>query len=465
MKKLVNILMLLLCVCIVSCDDDSDNAASGVAITGRDVDVTAAGGTLTVTLSEEGDKVLSDQGWCVASISGKTVTLNVEVNKGLEGRTALITVIKGTESVAFPITQPGNRIPIAETDIVTFDAHGGTQEISVESALALEAFVPANVSWLSARVDKDKLIFTAQQNYTLDNLSTNVKLKSGDLETEITVTQSGIVLIPEKTDIVMYNAGDELTIKIESTLAFTAVSDKTWLTVTKDETSITLKAGDNSGEPARTAVVTLTSETLTTTIDVTQRPPIYSDYIGNWALTGYDNGTAFTYNLSIAQATAGTTYKVTSWGKSVVAVNPEFAIRANFDANSGLIYITSQENIGVFTDADGSEYNIMFYGRIEMGGKVYYVGGSGYICYIGQLQADGSVQWMNGQVDIGQGPMPVVGANYFGEAPDGMYTFKGDDPFMRMPVMTKSTARAMRSMMRTGNSTATRIETSKLVSK
>ena len=124
------------------------------------------------------------------------VKATLEANTTLEGRTALITVIKGANSLSFPITQPGNLIPAAEDNNIAFDAHGGTQRIHVSNSLPFTA-TPAN-SWLSAQVDGNTLVLTAQTNYTNNNLTTKVKLVSGSLESEITVTQSGIQLIPEK---------------------------------------------------------------------------------------------------------------------------------------------------------------------------------------------------------------------------------------------------------------------------
>lgn len=437
MKKFVNILMLLLCVCIVSCDDESHTDATEVGVTERNADVTASGGTFTVTLSMEGDKVVSDQSWCVAEISGKTVTLNIEANKGLEGRTALITVTKGMGKMSFPITQPGNKIPIAEKELVEFNAHGGEMEVIVESVLPFEVMVPDDASWLSARVDKDKLILTTQTNYTLNLLSTNIKLKSGDLESKLQVSQSGIVLIPEKTDLAMYNAGDEVTINVESTLDFTAVSDKEWLEVTKAEGSIVLKAGDNTGNPARPATVTLTSESLTATINVTQRPPIYSDYLGSWTLIGMNGNTPFTYNISISQATANSTYTLEGWGMSdIVSENP---LQAHFD-ESGLIYIRTHQNIGTYSDSGGI-YDVCFYGLVEIApGKNSFVTGN-YICYIGMLQRDGTVQWMNGSVTLSGGTeYDLIGSTYCMKSrSDGkIYTFNVDKPMMSNPVMRKA---------------------------
>ena len=234
--------------------------------------------------------------------------------------------------------------------------------------------------------------------------------------------------------------------------------------MTYDESSLTLTATDNSGQPNRTATVTLTSETLTATIVVTQRLPVYTDYLGSWTLAGMNNGSQFTYNLTIEQATANSTYNVAGWGKSVMGASAEYAIRANFDVASGLIYITAQEDIAVYVDTDDTPFNVMFYGQIEMGGSVYYVGGSGYICYIGMLQRDGSVQWMNGLVTLqGGAQYEVVGGKYYIESQiDGsMLSFNADTPFMREPVMTKVGASARtRSFMQIGKGMT--IETSKL---
>lgn len=440
MKKFVNILTLLLCVCIVSCDDSKDDAIE-LTVVGRDAIFTAVGGEMIYNLSTEADKVESDQSWCVPRLSGSVVTVTLEANTTLEGRTAAVTVTRGTDVLSFYVTQPGNLVPTPESGSVAFDAKGGEQRLSVYNDMPFTA-VPAD-NWLTAQVDGSTLILRTNTNYTVNDLSTTVKLVSGSLESEIKVTQSGITLTPERTTLLMYNAGDEVTVPVNSTLPFIADCKADWLTVTYDESSLTLTATDNSGQPERATTVTLTSETLTATITVTQRAPIYSDYLGSWTLTGYDSGSPFTYNLTIDQATANSTYSVTGWGASAVATDSQYAIQANYDAASGLIFITSQENIAEYTDEEGEQYNVMYYGQVEMGGTLYYVSGSGYICYIGELQRDGSVQWMDGQVTLQSGVRyPVVGARYYIESQTSgkVLSFNVDTPFMRRPVMTKAAA-------------------------
>lgn len=452
MKKFVYILMLLLCVGIVSCDDEANNDAMVVGVAERNADVTALGGTFTITLSAEADKVVSDQSWCVASISGKTVSLEVETNKGLEGRTALITVTKGISSTSIPITQPGNKIPVAENELVEFNAHGGEKEVIVENVLPFEVTVPADATWLNARVDKNKLILTTENNYTLDRLSTTLTLKSGDLESELEVTQSGIVLIPEKTSVLMYNAGDEVTLKVESTLEFNVSSDQEWLEVTKGDGSILLKAGDNSGKARRTATVMLTSEGLTATVNITQRPPIYTDYLGSWTLIGMNGNTPFTYNISLTQATANSTYTLTGWSKS--GIDEDCPLEVVFNGESGEIEIYAQKNLGVYTQG-ADVYDVCFYGMVEVSPGSYQPVNGNYVCYTGMLQRDGTVEWQNGEVTLSSGDYVLSGSMYWlvSRASGGLASFNADKPFMSNPVMVKTAMTRSRSIQRSVIST------------
>lgn len=450
MKKIYGILCILLCFFLTGCDDDSKgDVGPDLEIAERIGNITAAGGSVNVTLSLEAAEAKSNQSWCTTNVSGKTVTVTVAANPDLEGRTAIITVTKEKESLFFPVTQIGNMTPTPEVNTVNFDANGGIQKIYVDNVSPFTA-IPED-DWISAEVIGDTLILTAQTNYTVNTNTTTIKLTSGNLESEMTVTQTGIILTPEITAVLLYNSGDNIRIKINSTLPFTAESsDPTWLTVTTGSDFINLVATDNSGKPERTATVTLRSQGITATIAVTQRAPVYTDYLGNWILKGEDNGNTFTYNLSIVQNTANSTYKITGWGKSIVATDSKYALNANFDAASGLIYITSQENIAVYTDASNVQYDVMYYGQIEMSGKIYYVSGSGYLCYVGMLQRDGSVQWINGEVSLeGGGDYEVVGAKYYIKSRDDnqVRSFNVDSPFMREPLMEKaSTSTSLRNI-------------------
>lgn len=458
MKKFISIFALLLCVCITSCDDEN-NATEELSIIARESTITAAEGEVTVTLSTEVDKAISDKEWCKATLDGNLLHLTLDANTGLEGRTAKIEIIKGQKSLPYYVTQPGNLIPVAKTEEITFNAHGGSREISVNSSMPFTA--TSTDSWLTVQVNENKLTLSTSTNYTREVLSTTVKLVSGSLESTLTVTQTGIELAPEKSSVVMYYSGDEQTIQVNSTLPFTAVAkDDSWLTVTNDDNSLTIIASDNSGHPARSTQITLTSGELTATIDVTQRPIIYSDYLGNWTLSGDDG---LVYNLNITQDQAETSYKVTGWGKSIVATNSQYALKAYFHEETGLILITEQDGIGTYSDEDG-EYEIAFYAQIQVGVQKGYWGG-GDIVYMGLLLRNGNVQWLNSSVTYQGQEIDLLGGHYCLLSSDNkIYSFNADSPLMSNPRMTKATTRsaahfATRSIVTPDNRQRTAIST------
>lgn len=450
MRKYISILIMLLCVGFISCDDGS-NDVPAFKIAGNEMDITAVGGKVTVTLSMDGEKATSDQTWCVPSISGKTVELTLEKNPSLEGRTALVTVTKGAESIAFPVTQPGNIIPTPDSDAIEFDAHGGEIKIPVRNALPFRVELEDDATWVTARVDGSTLVLNAETNYTRNSLRVTGKLISEGLESEFTVTQSGIVLTPEKTSVLMYNKGDEIKIMVNSTLAFEADSNQDWLTITPGEDFITLSAPNNSGQPLRTATVTLTSMGLTAEVEVTQRPTIYSDYLGSWTLIGDDSGTPIIYNMTITQSVKDETYKVTGWGKSIVAKDSQYAIEAVFDEATQYIYIAQQLNLGTYSDEEG-DYTVSFRGLIPYNGGLSLVGGS-FICYIGELQRDGSVQWVNNVINVGGQQYELVGSLYcITDAKGNVQNFNSDMPFMYAPIMQRASSMTYSTLSRSINS-------------
>lgn len=450
MRKYISILIMLLCVGFISCDDGS-NDVPAFKIAGNEMDITAVGGKVTVTLSMDGEKATSDQTWCVPSVSGKTVELTLEKNPSLEGRTALVTVTKGAESISFPVTQPGNIIPTPDSDAIEFDAHGGEIKIPVRNALPFRVELEDDATWVTARVDGSTLVLNAETNYTRNSLRVTGKLISEGLESEFTVTQSGIVLTPEKTSVLMYNKGDEIKIMVNSTLAFEADSNQDWLTITPGEDFITLSAPNNSGQPLRTATVTLTSMGLTAEVEVTQRPTIYSDYLGSWTLIGDDSGTPIIYNMTITQSVKDETYKVTGWGKSIVAKDSQYAIEAVFDEATQYIYIAQQLNLGTYSDEEG-DYTVSFRGLIPYNGGLSLVGGS-FICYIGELQRDGSVQWVNNVINVGGQQYELVGSLYcITDAKGNVQNFNSDMPFMYAPIMQRASSMTYSTLSRSINS-------------
>lgn len=86
MKKIYGILCILLCFFLTGCDDDSKgDVGPDLEIAERIGNITAAGGSVNVTLSLEAAEAKSNQSWCTTNVSGKTVTVTVAANPDLEG--------------------------------------------------------------------------------------------------------------------------------------------------------------------------------------------------------------------------------------------------------------------------------------------------------------------------------------------------------------------------------------------
>lgn len=425
MKKLYSLLFVILCLFIAGCDDDSDDTAVQSPVVKSDVEYSAAGGTGTIEVISSAIKAVSDKSWCTIVMSNKVITLQVAPNSSLESRNAMITLTEGNTVVnQIPVTQAGNRVPIPDQETVNFDANGATVKIHVTSVMPFTAQTPED-SWITAVVEGDSLVLTAPSYYVRGSRNTTVKLISGELASEIGINQSGLVLTPASTEILMPNEGETIRVNVQSTLEFTATSDKDWLKVTTSKSYINLKAEENTEGALRSATVTLESHGIEATITVTQRNPIYTDFIGKWTLSAKNGGNPVTFNLTIEQKTAGKTYLVYGFGGTSFA--QDFPITMYFDESS-LVYIRCQNSIG--QDKEGN--TVGFTGAT----KDYGVVTGTYIMAIGQLTGN-TINWQFQKVDLGQGPEPLVGMGYrYMDTKGGWHTYNADGTLYDL-VMTK----------------------------
>lgn len=444
MKKIYLLLLAILPLLFTGCSNDDDTVLDVLEIVSSDIGFDAAGGEGSIALKTSGTAVnaVSDKSWLTitAATSSKVSYTVAESEEALQ-RSAKITITAGTMRRDVTILQKGALFDISLDDDIVFSALAEPYRIGYETSLTSvpEVLIPEDAKeWLSATAQDGEIILTAEPNLKDEIRNTVITISQAWKPVEIKVTQTGIELTPEKTSVVMYFAGDEQTLMVNSTLPFTAVvaEDGSWLTLQQNEASLTIKAPDNSGKPVRSTRITLSSGELTAAIDVTQRPPVYGDYLGNWNLTGEDAGT---YNLNIVQDQAESTYKVTGWGKSIVATDSQYALTAYFDEETGFIFIPEQENLGTYNN-QGTECPVVFYGKFLYGGSPTLYGGE-EIVYLGLLMRDGSVQWLNGSFEFRGQEYDFLGGQYFLDTGGGRFaSFNVDSPIMSNPKMTKAGA-------------------------
>lgn len=447
MKKYAILFILLICVCFVACENEKeDTMAQDLSIASREWNFTAAGGTAVYTFSSEIDNAFSNQDWCTCSLSGQVLTLSFTPNYDIEGRSVMIMVTKGDKKINFSVVQPSNIVPTPEVKNVIFDVDQDSRTIKVESVTPYEVVTDPTVNWLTV-VHNEKtseITLTTDNNYTTNTFSTIVKLKSGDLEYPLEVTQKGLVLTPSRSDVVVMTDGGEVTIGVDSSKPFTVTSlDENWMQIVAvDDKSFTLKVAPCEAGQLRNGKITLTSRTLKVDINVTQRTPIFTDYLGSWTLAGpngRDNNDIVSYNLFITEL-GDNTYSIKGWGGGSPLSNPSDAaavpIKAVFNPNTGAIEIYSQPNAGAHVWS-GQDCIVCFQGVINRNGG-YTIITNTYLAYTGMLNTDGSVKWETGTVILSGVNYKLIGAGYYFKTPDGGYRSYNVDKQLLDPTMTKS---------------------------
>lgn len=193
MKKIFNFILLALCVISYSsCSNDEGIEyfnESSVKIVSRDITFPAAAsqGSIVVEAPSAFTVTTSDQGWCTTSISGSTITVNVEQNPDLEGRSSMLTIHCGTDSTAVAIVQSG----------VIFELSAGSQIAASDDAATYSYDIKCNTDlsmtptaeWISTVIEDGKLHVSLTENSTGHLRSGRIDYIAGTYHGEIKVTQ------------------------------------------------------------------------------------------------------------------------------------------------------------------------------------------------------------------------------------------------------------------------------------
>lgn len=428
MKKIFSLLIMTLCLFMAGCsDEENDTTVPQLGIDNSGVIFTAAGGTGTIELKVAGATATADKDWFTVSVSGKTITVTASPNTTISGRTGQVIIKQDGLERTVPVTQTGNRAPDPEMTEVMMPIEASETFISVASEMPFTATTDAE--WLTTQVKGDTLILKTTSNKAQPIRHTTVTLSAGTFSVSITVTQDGIVLIPETTDAILSNDGETLKIAVETSGNFTVKSNASWLTVAKGSNYVTLTTEANPTTNPRNAVVTLSLDGYNVEINVVQRLYIYTDYLGTWRLDAKSkkDGSAVILELTVVEKVKGSSYLVYGWGGSSLAT--DFPITMDFTAANGTIKVDNQENIG--TDKDG--YQVGFTGATSQ----YSIITGTFTCIISQRTGN-TVTWITQSVQSG----PLVGVGYHFKKPDSWYSYNVDPVTtdMKMTKISSSTS-------------------------
>ena len=196
MKKIFSILcMLAMTLSFVACSDDNDEGAaynrpSSISIVKSDVLFSANAGTGYVQVST-GAPLIVEGGndWCDAKVvSDSTVEVSVNNNEGIDGRSCILTLKSGVDSVNVTVQQQG----------FIFSLTGVTSALSCGDAATTKRFalktngtpsVVADADWVIASIVEDSLQIGVKANATGHLRQANVKISFGEFTDSIKVSQ------------------------------------------------------------------------------------------------------------------------------------------------------------------------------------------------------------------------------------------------------------------------------------
>ena len=299
MKKIYLISVLLLSMVLAGCENSSeyrDFLDTQVKIENSDVVFTAAGGTGTIEIATEDFTSISDQSWCTLTTNGKIITVNATPNVSISGRTARVTVKSGDKVNYVSVSQAA--LVIAAARQVGIDGKGEILRVPYESAIT--PTIQSSESWLTALVDGNEIVLTAEPNPSLSIIRTaTVSILDGFAT--ITVTQATNYLTMDAYSATLDGRGETVKVGYDDTNPIIVQSNGAWLTATVVGDSVVLTAPANPN-PIATRSTTVTVSVLDgqTTINVTQaigEPDITINAVYNF-LNLKNNGTSSRYRIT-----------------------------------------------------------------------------------------------------------------------------------------------------------------------
>ena len=159
MRKLMNLLILALCIMVVGCSDDDDAVkGSELTVISTEAQFTYKGGAgLIKVLATSAIEATARDSWCHISVSGQDISLSVDLNNSISSRTTMVTIRSANEKTEVPVTQLGDTFICTLKD-VTFAPAGGDATFALDTKRDIKITVP---QWITYRRDEDQVIFIA----------------------------------------------------------------------------------------------------------------------------------------------------------------------------------------------------------------------------------------------------------------------------------------------------------------
>ncbi len=220
--------------------------------------------------AEDSWTVSCEESWILVSPTSGTGSqrLNIEVleNSSAEQRTGSITIKGKTETDIQVVTieQKGKYLDLSE-DMLSFTSEGGSSTVTVSTTGTYQYSCEA--SWVSVSLEGNSITITVPDNNGTQPRSARVlvSLAGCDLTKEISIVQSGISLMVDKTSISANGDEDSShTITISTEQGWTASSDVDWISVSPSsgngDATLTIGVTANPEKTERSGVVAIKAD-------------------------------------------------------------------------------------------------------------------------------------------------------------------------------------------------------------
>lgn len=209
---------------------DSNIVTNGVAFE-------AKGGEKSVSFSSNKDWTLSiatpvnGTAWCtVSATSGAkgdaTVKFTVKENAEYDDRSVSVTIIAGTASKTFTITQKCAEALLVTSTKFEVSQEGGTIEVEVKANINYELQIAETAKgWISETKSRalttKKHAFTVAANEEYEKREGEIYIKSGDKVETVKVYQAGgAILVLSKNEVNVSDKGETISVDIKSNIEY-----------------------------------------------------------------------------------------------------------------------------------------------------------------------------------------------------------------------------------------------------
>ncbi len=195
MKKIFSLVcMATLALSFVACSDDDEvgaeyNRASTISVVKSDVLFSASAGVGTVVVKAQGPITFACASeWCKATaLNDSTVQVAVDNNEDNNGRSSLLTIKSGVDSVNVAVHQQGFYLQSDMGTAVSFGDEASRESYAFNTSGT--PIVSSTANWLSASIEGDSLVVSAMANETGHLRQGYVKYTFGEFQDSVLVSQ------------------------------------------------------------------------------------------------------------------------------------------------------------------------------------------------------------------------------------------------------------------------------------